>query len=467
MHATLEATMARTVRVAYVSLLLALSVVSVAFAQEESDADLAANFPEPVAAPAGTVSCFDYYAFGSVQANLTSEVTSSVSGAPITFRGSLVNNNPYPLVDGTLYVKIFKTRTTTDGNGPEVVDQFVAVDNVAIPAKGSIPVSFAWRIPAYAASGEYRLATFFTTSDSFNLLGLTFTDDVVGNMVPFSISGEQEARVAFDRGSFTINGDPYYFVAFPPHVSARDPVVISATVRNTARTAEEARISWVVYQWDAQKQANSIRTESATVTIPAGGMAPVSISVTDTSHPVYYVVGTVHWKDVKSIVGVRFSRDGLERFRINFPGVMSFPLHAGEANTLFSCLHNTSDTQILPGGRLELSLTDRAGAPIAEYVYDGEVTSEMMGVASAFTPARAYDYAVLNASLYQNGTLVDSARVIYDCAAIDPSLCLAQSTDYTMVLLAGALLVVLLILFLMWRFVRRAPMRSRPTAITY
>ena len=46
-----------------------------------------------------------------------------------------------------------------DSNGPDVVDQFYAADNITIPANGQAPISIDWNIPAYAASGEYKIAT--------------------------------------------------------------------------------------------------------------------------------------------------------------------------------------------------------------------------------------------------------------------------------------------------------------------
>ncbi|MBI4088460.1 hypothetical protein HY418_03745, partial [Candidatus Kaiserbacteria bacterium] len=286
---------------------------------------------EPVAPPANTVSCFDYYTFGSVQANLTAPVVSTVSGTAITFSGKLQNNNPYPIVDGALYVKIFKSRgSTNDGNGPDVVDQFLVKGDIVIPANGSAPLSFQWKVPSYAASGDYQLATFFTSSRKFNLLGLSFTDDVVGNTVPFKVVGEARGIVKFDKASVTINDSSYHFAAFPPRVSASEPATLKAKVRNTSGTAQTAVISWVVYQWDAQLRENAVQEETRQVSVPANSSTDVSITVRDTTYPVYLAVGTLKWQDTQSVIGARFVRDGVDRTRINFPGIMSFPLVAGQ-----------------------------------------------------------------------------------------------------------------------------------------
>ncbi|MBL8158411.1 hypothetical protein JNK62_02680 [bacterium] len=376
-------------------------------------------------APAGTVSCFDHYTFGSVQAQLTPSVANTVSGTAVTFSGSVINDNPYPIVDGALYVKVFKSRgSENDGNGPDVVDQFFAKGDIVIPAKGSAPISFQWRVPSYALSGEYELATYFVSSRKFNLLGLSFTDDVVGNTIPFTVSGEMTTGVKFDKAGVTINGEDYYFAAFPPRVSATSSGVVSATLRNTTNTTQAVTVQWTVYQWDGLLRENVVQEESRTVTVPANSSAQATITVTDTKYPVYYVVGTAKWKDTQSVIGARFIREGVDRTRINFPGVSSFPLKAGEMNTLFSCLHNSGEAAVVSGGSLDLTILDRDGNPIHQYTYKGDVTGDMMGVASAFTPTKNYDYFTISARLFQGDQFVDEANLVYDCQAIDPSLCL-------------------------------------------
>lgn len=378
----------------------------------------------PTEAPTNTTSCFDYYNFGSVQANLNAEIANTVSGVPITFMGTLENANPYPIVDGSLYVKVFKTRSgVNDGNGHDVVDQFFVKSDIVIPAKSSVPITFQWHAPSYAQSGDYQLAAFFTTSRKFNLLGLSFTDDVVGNTVSFKMRGEQNGIVKFDKAGVTVNGNPYYFAASPPRTDASSPVVVSGKVRNTTDTVQTATVRWSVYQWDAQLRENVVQEESKEITVPAGGSANVAVTVQDTKYPVYYVVGTLVWQDTQSIIGARFVREGRDRARINFPGVMSFPLVAGQENTLFSCLHNSGSSGVLPNGNLHLTLADRDGNTIQEYKYSGDITSQMMGLASQFTPKKNYDYFTLSARLYNGETFVDEANLVFDCQAIDPSLC--------------------------------------------
>lgn len=432
-----------------------------------ADLNIMGDGVAPSALPAGTVLCFDYYTFGSVQANISAAVTSAVSGTPIVFSGTLVNDNPYPIVDGALIVKVFKSRgSANDGNGPDVVDQFVVQGDITIPAESSTPISFTWRIPSYAQSGDYQLATFFTTSRKFNLLGLSFTDDVVGNTVPFRVTGEQTKGVSFNKSSVKVNADPYFFAAFPPRVAASEPSEVATVVRNTTAKPQQATISWTVYQWDSLLRVNAVQEETESVTVPAGGSAPVSITVTDARYPVYLVMGVLTWQDTKSIIGVRFVREGVNRTRINFPGVTAFPLVKGQETELFSCLHNAGEADAVPNGRLELTLLDPNSEVIHEFVYTGDVTGAMMGVADRFVPTQNYDRFRLEARLYEGETFIDEATLDYDCSTIDPSLCsvvavgestpdfmqfISGNVDMTTLGVIGAAVFVLLILGMVLR----------------
>ena len=381
-------------------------------------------FGQPTAvAPANTVNCFDYYHFGSVQVDVAPSVASAVSGVPITFTGKIKNANPYPIVDGAVYVKIFKQRGSgeKDANGPDVVDQFYAVEGVTVPANGELPVSINWQIPSYAASGEYRVATFFTVSRKFNLLGLPFTDDVVGNTGSFKVAGELKSGVSFKKDSVTVAGEKYYFAAFPPRTSATDPVTVEVTLTNPTGESVTVPVTWSLYHWSQNDRANFITSKTNQVTIAAGRTIKVSFVVDDANHPVYLLQGVAKWRDSSSIINVRFVREGKDQLRINFPSVMSYPLTDGQEATLFSCLHNAGESASVPGGRLELSLLDHKGEVIHSYTYTGNVTGAMMGVADKFTPDKTYGTFTLDAKLYRGEELVDQSSVTYDCEKLDPS----------------------------------------------
>ncbi len=475
MHRHAHSDMARGIALAIVVALLAMGDAPLASAQA---APLSASVQENVAPPSGAVDCFAYYRFGSVHVQADSSVATAVSGTPITFTGAIKNDNPYPIVDGALYIKVFRLKNNSgakDPNGPDVVDQFFVRGGINLPANGSLPIAFTWDIPSYASSGDYKIATFFTTSKKYNLLGLSFTDDVVGNTVSFSVSGEQEKTVAFDKSAVKVAGNAYYFAAFPPRAGKSAPVPVEAVIRNATAQKVLVPVSWKLYTWDAGQPSNLVAESDTQVSVPAGGAATVSYVATDARYPVYLLIGTVGWGNTQSIINVRFVRQGMDRTRINFPGVTAFPLRDGQETTLFSCLHNSGESAVVPNGRLVLTLSDLSGKLIHEYTYSGGVTGAMMGVADAFTPKGNYDVFNLTAKLYQGGTLVDEAQLTYDCNQIDPSACLSEdlkSQGFSfadLLTLSGILkifgvLVALALIAVAWLWARR---RNRAAAAAF
>ncbi|MFZ0459451.1 MAG: hypothetical protein WAM17_13605, partial [Rhodoplanes sp.] len=166
------------------------------------------------------------------------------------------------------------------------MDQFYAAEGLTVPAGGELPISIQWNIPSYAVSGEYKVATFFTVSRKFNLLGLPFTDDVVGNTASFKVSGELKRGVSFKKDAVTVAGEKYYFAAFPPRTSASDPVTVEATLANATGESFTVPVTWSLYHWSQNDQANFITSKTEQVTVAAGKSAKVSFVVDDTNHPV-------------------------------------------------------------------------------------------------------------------------------------------------------------------------------------
>ncbi len=416
-----------------VALLLAGSNLS--YAQDPSPEAASFGLPTlPAVEAIGTLNCFDYYSFGSVSADLQATVGQSVPGATLTFKGEVISKNPYPLLNGTLYVKIFKRDETTfaEGDGNPVVDQFIVKDNIILAANGKLPVSYEWKIPTNAEGGEYYAAYFFTTAKRYNLMGLSFTDDVVGNQAPFKITNEIDAKIAkLSKISTTLNGRDHHFAAFPLHFAAGDTVTVETIVTNPSDEEKTVPLQWNQYSWDAMLPENLRHTKTELVTVPANGEVSVSYEVRPQRESVVYVTAVTQDREVKSVLGIRYVRDGIEETRINFPGASAFPLQKDTEATLFACAHSTN-LPVVPGNTLTLTLADRDGKVIHEYRYEGDISGAMSGFGEKFTPAMNVNYALLTATLERNGVVVEQVKTEYDCEVIDLTSCLAEEGIYSL-----------------------------------
>ncbi len=400
------------------------------------------------------VSCFDYYTFNSVTTNISSRTSSAVSGSNITFFGDIKNNNPYPIVEGTLYVKIFKNiGDEKNPNGPDVVDQFVVRDNISLSAQGSLPIEFSWKIPTHAVSGDYRIVTYFTSDKKFNLQGLSFTDDIVGNSFDFDVAGEQEGGIMFDKSSVQINGDPYYFAAYPPRISKELSANISLDILNNTDTNQKSVITWKLYKWDAMSPDNLIREFTTNALIEADSIEKISVMIEEDDDPVYLLVGEISYQDAKSIVNIRYVREGVDKVRLNYPGVTSYPIIKGQNTTVFTCLHNAGQSPKVDNNKVVLQIKDTKGRVIESYTYEGEVTGDMMAVKKDFKPKTTLDKFSVYAAIYTDGKLVDESSMEYNCADIDPSSCSQKQFGLLLeiVIGLGALLIVLIVSILIRR----------------
>jgi hypothetical protein len=372
-----------------------------------------------------TVNCFDYYRFGSVQVDLSATLEQTVPGVPLTFSGQLKNENPYPVVNGSVYVKIFKVGEDNfeHRNGYPLVAFFEAGKDLQLSASSTKQFTFDWQVPQSLAGGDYEAAFFFVTDHRFNLLGLTFTDDVTGNKASFHVTTENEDQVVFDKHAVTLNDDSYSFAAFPPHFNLDTPVVLTAPIINPSKHTKTVTLTWQLYNWDGLRSDFLLDTKIETVTLKAGETKPVSYATIKQIGTVTYIIATLTDGDATSILNPRFARDNIEEVRLNFPSLTKFPINKGEENTLFSCVHSTN-LPLVHGNELTMSLTDtNSGETIHAYTYQGGVTGAMMGVAEKFIPQDSYGQVTLTTTLRNNGQIIDTVSQSYDCRNLSPGEC--------------------------------------------
>lgn len=380
-----------------------------------------------VGVPPGTVNCFDYYEFNSVVIEILNEVGVAQPGDEQEFVVTLTNNNPYPLVDGKLYIKVFRERTDSVDtliNGDHIIDSFVALEGLNLKASSTSEHVFSWTPPRFLPSGEYYAAGYFITADRFNLAGLSFTDDIIGGMGDFVMEGAP-AAFYLDKDNVTFDGAAYQFIGAPPRVNMGKPIMIEVPIKNETTEGGVGIVHWNVYYWDAQREEHRVDTTSEAVMVPAGESVTLSYRLADKEHAVYLVSPSLAYKgEIVSKLDIRFVRMGIDEPRINFPSLTSFPLEAGQETTMFSCLHNSGTNPLVKDTALELVLTDTTGTEVHRVSYEGDTSGAMMAIAEGFTPEKNYNYLTLTATLTKDGQVADEVSVVYDCNEIDPDACL-------------------------------------------
>ncbi len=130
----------------------------------------------------------------------------------------------------------------------------------------------------------------------------------------------------FDKSSVTINDTPYYFAAYPPRIEKEEDAHIALSVQNTTETSQAVKIFWKLYRWDAMNPENLIREFETDVGIAAHASEKISVQIPEKIEPVYFLIGELRYQDTKSVVNIRYVRDSVDKVRLNFPAITSYPL---------------------------------------------------------------------------------------------------------------------------------------------
>jgi hypothetical protein len=438
-----------------VSLVLSICLFGPIFAAAATPVEDSPPVTLPYGAiPAGLSSCFDYYSFGSTPIMVSGSLAAVSQGSVIVFNGTVTNRNKHPIVGATIYVKIFKFDADSrkkNVNGPYQVDFFPAATGLTLKAGESTPFSFNWNTPGDAEPGSYEAAFYVVQDNRFELLGLVFTNDIVGATSDFLVVGAKMGVTQFDKDKVTVNGKPYHFAAFVPSIpKGQVDVPISANVTNTAGTAFSSKISWKLYYWDASRASALLAESTAPVTVGPHATSTVSYTVSDTSHSVYYLHGEFMTPNgSKSIIDIRFNRADVFEPRLNDVGVTAYPLSQG--TLAYACFHSSGAGEAA-GVQVDLSVTAPGlfgslfPSTIAQKTYQGIAPGRL--VALAVPMSAAATSFVVHATISQNGKQLDSVDIPYSCSD------LGAPCQSPLIPVASALAVIVALILLYLFFVR-------------
>jgi len=361
-------------------------------------------------------SCFDFYSFNSVKVHLENSRGSASAGSDFPVNVTLTNENDYPIVGGSLYVKAYKKPTTVSPFGTDsgdLVDAFYGLSNLSIPAKGSVTKNFIWKVPAGAVSGMYRLSPFFLISNQFDITGLSYSDDVHGAPLDLSVTGGVVGSVHFDRQSVVVDGQKYVFSSLPIEVSSAGPVKISVALVNDTDESKTIPTSARIYRWSSNTTKNHISDMVQTVVVAPQSRTTIEFTLTE-QISVPFIELSATDGSLKTLMGIRFVRKGVSYPRLNFLGLK--PSADGASNQVFACFHGAGNNfYIANGGKVVVSATDGEGKVLGTKTYQGEVSGAMMALAFNTALSQKTDKIVVRADSYQNGRTADSATVTYTC----------------------------------------------------
>ncbi len=395
-------------------------------------------------------SCFDYYKFQSVEIDLHGEKQIYKAGEGAKFIGSLTNKNSYPLVGGSLILRISKLDPRSQV-GNDIIDEWVAMENINLRAGERQLMSSPYQLPSGLPTGTYVLNSYFLTQDKFNISGLSFTDDIYGGYATFAVEGKSERSIKFDRTGVKADGKPYRIFGFIPNIFSKDTksVRLEVPLRNNSSKSLKAGVAYEIYYWDAADKDNLIESRNEIAMLGAGQAKTLSLDVDVSGGPVHFIKIKAEAEDQKSEIHIRLIKEGFKP-RLNFVGLSSFPLSGGSSAVAFACYHNTTEGEGV--GKLDIALKTSSGRTLAEAETNGKMTGTIDLLSKDVSRLRGYDKLTLLAELKDaSGAVVDSAEVTYDCSKFSESICLKSRVNFY-TLLAGVVILIIALYFLKKHF---------------
>lgn len=346
-------------------------------------------------------------------------------GETMTFSGTLTNQNNYPIVNGEVFVKIYRVDPRDGGNpqnGHFEIAEFSGLKDLNLGSNQKKEVIFTYKLPRELASGNYLAHFFFDVAGKYNLSGLSFHPAMPGAMTPLTINSDLEKSIYFDKDNVLLNGQKYNYRA-PNDQQAKDKdVVIKIPLVNPTSQKIAVKLKKELYFWDALNVKNMIGSSEEQVELPATGEKEINYVISSPSYAVYLVKLTAESNQGVSVINVRPVVRDISQLRLNFPALASFPLVKGQKSVMFSCFHNAALG--IEKGKVVMTLRDNNEKIIATNIFEGDIYGNMMATAKEFTPAQDYVAATLTTELYDSqGKLVDLSVQKYDCGTFNPSIC--------------------------------------------
>ncbi|OGF62073.1 hypothetical protein A2926_03260 [Candidatus Giovannonibacteria bacterium RIFCSPLOWO2_01_FULL_44_40] len=363
--------------------------------------------------------CFDYYHFQSVDIDLHASGAHYKPGDQVKFVGFLTNENNYPLVGGSLILRVSRQNAVSN-IGNDIVDEWVAKTDINLAPLEKQAVEAIYTLPSGTTAGTYILASYFVTQEKFNISGLSFTDDIYGGYAVFDVEGSKEAFFRFDRAGVKVNGKSFNIFGFTDKVFPEDTEKLSIGVplKNDGAKAISAKISYKLYYWDSADADNLIESREENIEIKSKSSKELLWDLNVKDYPVYFLKIKAVGDGQNSEVHIRLIKKGF-RPRLNFVGLTKFPLDGGGAKA-FLCYHNVTDGK--GAAKIELTLKNGKGEVIATKSKIATTTANIKLLSDRI--GKKLNKLTLSAQiLNMDGEVLDKVDIKYDCSAFSRSLC--------------------------------------------
>jgi hypothetical protein len=386
-------------------------------------------------------SCFDYYDFGGVDVNLSTDTHNYMPGDPVLLRGQIKNNNKYPITNLTVKARLVKNIPNPEYLRSEIItlDDFNIAENITLNAGGSFDVNYSHILPLNSSKGNYQIFFYAYDNDRFNQAGLSFTNDIIASKLNFNVGGSNPQGIYLDQTRITLNDQVHNVMAFMTNHQKDKVIDISLPIVNPSNKDEDMTIIYSLYKWDGLRAENKVDVKTEKIKVPAKGRTQLKYSVSKTDTSVYFLNISADNQDIKkdksaydikTESNIRFTVSDYDFPRVNSFGVNTFPIKKDQEVTLFTCYHNGASQEALAPLNIITTLYDDKNTVIAQTEYAGKIGGDIKAIIKKFTPSKDINnFKIVTTLKDSNGAIIDTIEDNYNCKDLDPTLCSKPNTS--------------------------------------
>jgi hypothetical protein len=365
------------------------------------------------AANTTTPSCPDY-SLDSVTFRISGNSSNVKVGSTLDIYGGVVNKNNFALVDGNVFVKIYKIvnpkLSVEDPSNLRMVDRFLSFSHATVAPHSTSTLSLKWQVPESLSAGDYKITASFIVGDKINFGSIALSDQGVPAF-RVTVTGPSSNEVYFDKLATALNGISITKVAFPEFTKS-EPVILTVSLKNTTSVKVSVPLKWKVSTGSSVSDASIVDSSLTMVEIPANGSAQASYTIKDTSSNQYQVIAEAKYGDAKAILTTSFSRKDVPGASVQL-GAIGLSGQMGTGRIL-GCV---SAPYPIYGGKVMLAIMDGANKNIFTDSFALGSTT-LIGFSRDFSFSESSGHLVLGINVIgPRGEKLDNLSVVYPLTA--------------------------------------------------
>lgn len=329
-------------------------VPSPTYAQNQPTDD--ADIITPNILPEGVESCFQYFEYAKVKVNFSEDKNNYQPNDKIRLRGTIVNNNTFPLANVILYSQLKRINNvpkSQSDNGDYLIDRITLVNDLGLLPHETKYLDVEIPLLTTYPAGDYRLEYFILSKEGFHYSGRAFLENDVAGITSFAVKSSIP-QIYFDINNFKVNGNKTNLREFGRVYNSNS---FSFEMPIVDERSDKSDLAVNVKYYYFEDDLENLLEKTETLTVKSNDqILRTNFSIPANLAAAYMVVAEID-TPAKTIIKYRFYKEGAisKQLQVNDLGITDYPLV--DSSKAFVCFYSPANVSA-PETTVKLTLLD-------------------------------------------------------------------------------------------------------------